>query len=77
MSSLCLFSMLKWGLVGASVSSFFNRSREGSAFGTALDATTRATTLPHGRWIGLDIMFLIMTETWRLLGFMLVYAHVI
>ena len=76
-SSLCLSSMLRWGLVGISDSSFFNRSGEGSAFGTALDATTRATILPHGRWIGLDVMFLIMTETWQLLGFMSVYACVI
>ena len=77
MSSLCLSSTLRWGLVGTSVSSFFNRSGEDSAFGTALDATTWAMTLPHGRWIGLDVMFLIMTETWRLPGFMSVYAHVI
>ena len=64
MSSLCPSSTLRRGLVGTSVSSFLNRSGEGSVFGTALDVTTRAMTLPHGRWIGLDVMFLIMTETW-------------
>ena len=76
-SSLCLSSMLRWGLVGISDSSFFNRSGEGLSFGTALDATTWVTILLHGRWIGLDIMFLIMTETWQLLGFMSVYVCVI
>ena len=77
MSSLCLSSTIKRGLVGASLSRFFNRSGEGSALGTALDATTQAMTLPHGRWIGLDVMFLIMTETWRLPGFMSVHSCVI
>ena len=76
MSSLCLSSTLRQGLVDASDSSFFCRSGEGSVSNTALDATTRATVLPHGRWMGLAIMFLTITETWWLLGFMSVYAHV-
>ena len=76
MSSLCLSSTLRWGLVLVSDSSFFSSSGEGSASGTTLDATTQATILPHGRWMGLAIMFLIMTETCQLPGFMSVYARV-
>ena len=49
MSSLCLSSMLRQGLVGVSDSSFFNRSGKGSASSTALDAMTRATVLPRER----------------------------
>ena len=44
-SSLCLSSTLRWGLVGVSDSSLFSRYGEGSA----LDAMTRATVLPRGR----------------------------
>ena len=49
MSSLCLSSTLRWGLVGVSNSSFFSRSGEGSASGTVLNAMTRVTVLPCGR----------------------------